>query len=193
MLYSFHEELKHRESANNESAFGLLGQNHSWGMGGPEDCRPSAGNRRAAAELDCRRTRFDPHEPESMGPGHKRERGRDSSREAAARTARPADGQALRAVGEAIRRIPSKVWIKPSPMGWSHVGDSFAAAVWDKAESAPGPELDASIGVPAEARRPCLSASEGRRSSEVSKGIKKNSKGKGDRKRGRGKGDRFIF
>ena len=78
-----------------------------------------------------------------------------------------------RQVEQHLEQSP-RIWIKPCSMGWPHFSGSLKATFWGKAESAPGSELDAPVGLPPEASQLYISASQGRRSQKVPKGFKKN-------------------
>ena len=105
----------------------------------------------SASGVGCRRVRVDATKLEPLDAPSERSRlkGFDSRETTwASATVNPKRSEAIRG---GFREDSFGIWVAASSMGWSHLGGSFEASVWDNLESSPGSVLDASIGVSTEA------------------------------------------
>ena len=145
------------------------------GLGRSEDRRFVAGPGGSASELDCRSPRFDAHEPEPLDSPGKCPRRRGSKTSAPKGTAFPADTHPVPSLGEGSGEVAAGAGVKPSAMGWSHLGNLLEAALRDKLEGPPSAVLDAPAGLSLEAGRLQLSPGARRGGPAVPAGAKKNS------------------
>ena len=147
---------------------------HSWGLDWNKDCCPVVGNRGAKARMDKRGLGFNPDELEPLDSF--RESGRIGCA-SASNPVRSADSVNLQHAEGAcfsLRKEPGRVWFKPFALGWADRGDTSKAGVWLKANGETSSALDASAGVPVEARQLSLSSSSRGGDQAVSEGFKKN-------------------
>jgi len=174
MIYFIHEDNKHNSFKGNQREFVNFCQKHSRSLDRIEGSCIIACIGRAETGMDCSGFGSDAYEPEPMDSSCKRERNTGFSEQISTWTSFQIDAVHSSTDRTTLGAISPYLWIKPCSMGWPHFSGSLKATFWGKAESAPGSELDAPVGLPPEASQLYISASQGRRSQKVPKGFKKN-------------------
>ncbi len=153
MIRCFHEKpnLNVNASRSKQGALTGHGTANPGSPHGDKDRGSIADTGGSASGVDRRRVRVDATELKPLDAPSERSRLESlDSREATwASTAVNAKGS--EAIRGAFREDSFGIWVTASSMGWSHLGGSFEASVWDNFESSPGSVLDASIGVSTEA------------------------------------------
>ena len=148
--------------------------NHSWGLGRNKDCCLVVGNRGAKTGMDKRGLGVDPHEFKSLDSFHESGRFSCASAPISIGPAGSINVQHKEGTCLSLRKKSGRVRFEPCSLGWAHGGGAPKAAVWAKANGEASSALDASVGIPAEARKLCLSSSSGGAGQAVSEGFKKN-------------------
>jgi len=116
----------------------------------------------------------DAHEPKPVDPCSERRRISGLKAQAEAWQTRPIGAEDPANTRGPFGEVPSGVWTESSPVGWPDGGDPSKATLRDKFKSKTGSAVDASPGIPPEAGRLFLLASESQRGPEVPAGFKKN-------------------
>jgi hypothetical protein len=153
MIPCFHEkpDLNVNASRSKQRASTGHGTANAGSPYGNKDRGSIADTGGSASGVGCRRVRGDATKLKSLDAPSERSRLKGlGAREAtwACAAVNPKSSEAIRG---AFREDSFGIWVTTGSMGWSHLGGSFEASVWDNLESSPGSVLDASIGVSAEA------------------------------------------
>jgi hypothetical protein len=104
----------------------------------------------SASGVGGRRVRVDATEPKSLDAPGKRSRDKGLDPGEAGWTSPAVNPESTAAIRGGFGEASFGIWVTASSMGWSHLGGSSEASVWDNLEGSPSSVLDASIGVSAE-------------------------------------------
>lgn len=157
-----------------ERASFSLGRGNPWGLGRDKDRRLAFGPRGPASRMDNGSLGLNSYESEPLDPCGEPRRSAGFTTEAEAWQAHWLSAQGANNHRRTPGEIAARLWAESSAVGWANFGDPLKAALWDNLKGKAGPEMDASLGVSAEASQLHLSASESRRGPEVPQGFKKN-------------------
>ena len=153
MIQCFHEkpDFNVNASRSKQRAFTGHGTDNPGGPHGDKDCGPIADTGGSASGVDRRRVRVDATELKSLDAPSERSRVKGLGTREATWASAAVNPKSSAAIRGRFREASFGIRLIPSSMGWSHLGGSFEASVWDNLESSPGSVLDASIGVSTEA------------------------------------------
>jgi hypothetical protein len=143
-------------------------------LGRVKDCGATPDSRRSAPGLDRPGPGTDADELEPLDSSCKRSGRRRLEAASQARAPIAVDACFEQSFGEGLGEVTPILRAESRPVGRADAGDLLEASMGNKSEGPTGPILDASVGLPAEAGQLQLSASQRRRSSQVSAHPKKN-------------------
>lgn len=138
-------------SRSKQRAFTGHGTANSGSPYGDKDRGSVADTGGSASGVGGRRVRVDAAELKSLDASSKRSRIKGLGAREAAWAPAEVNPRRAAAIREGFGEASFGIRVTASPLGWSHLGGSSEARVWDNLESSPGSVLDASIGVSAEA------------------------------------------
>jgi hypothetical protein len=153
MIPCFHEKpnLYVNASRSKQRAFTGHGTANPGSPHGDKDRGSIADTGGSASGVDRRRVRVDAAELKPLDAPSERSRVKGLGTREAARTSAAVNPKSSAAIRGGFREASFGIRVIASSMGWSHLGGSFEASVWNNLESSPGSVLDASIGVSTEA------------------------------------------
>ena len=153
MISCFHEKpnLNVNASGSKQRAFTGHGTSNPGSPHGNEDRGSIADTGGSASGVDRRRIRVDATELKPLDAPSERSRVKGFGTREAAWASAAVDLKSSAAIRGGFREASFGIRVTASPMGWSHLGGSSEASVWDNLESSSGSVLDAPIGVSTEA------------------------------------------
>ena len=153
MIPYFYEKpnLNVKASGSKQRAFTDHGTANPGSPYGDKDRGSIADTGGSASGVGRRRVRVDAAELKPLDAPSKRPRVKCLDTRAATWASAAVNRKSSAAIRGRFREASFGIWVTASSMGWSHLGGSFEASVWDNLESSPGSVLDASIGVSTEA------------------------------------------
>ena len=107
----------------------------------------------SASGVGCRRVGIDATELKPLDARSERSRLKGLGPREAAGASPTINPKSSAAIRGGLGETSFGIRFTASSMGWSHIGSSSEASVWNSLESSPGSVVDASIGVSAEAGR----------------------------------------
>ena len=153
MIPCFHEkpDLNVNASGSKQRAFSGHGTANPGSPHGDKDRGSIADTGGSASGLDRRRVRVDATELKPLDAPSERSRVKGLGTREAAWASAAVDPKSSAAIRGGFREASFGIGVTASSMGWSHLGGSSEASVWNNLESSPGSVLDAPIGVSTEA------------------------------------------
>ncbi len=155
MLPCCHEKpnLNVNASRSKQRAFTGHGTSNPGSPHGDKDRGSIADTGGSASGVDCRRIRLDATELKPLDAPSERSRVKGLDTREAAWTTAAVDLKSSATTRGGFGEASFGIRVTACSMGWSHVGGSSEASVWDNLKSSPGSILDAPIGVSTEAGR----------------------------------------
>ncbi len=153
MIPCFHEkpDLNVNASRSKQRAFTGHGTANPGSPHGDKDRGSIADTGGSASGVDRRRVRVDATELKPLDAPGERSRVKGLGPREAAWASAAVKPKGSAAIRGRFREASFGIRVTASSMGWSHLGGSSEASVWDNLESSPGSVLDAPIGVSTEA------------------------------------------
>ncbi len=152
MIPCLHEKPNFNVNASRSKQGGFTGHGtaNPGSPYGDKDCGSIADTGGSASGVDCRRVRVDATELKPLDAPGERSRVKGLGTREAAWASAAVKLESSAAIREGFREASFGIRAAASSMGWSHLGSSSEASVWDNLESSPGSVLDASIRVSTE-------------------------------------------
>ena len=153
MIPCFHEkpDLNVNASGSKQRAFSGHGTANPGSPHGDKDRGSIADTGGSASGVDRRRVRVDATELKPLDAPSERSRVKGLGTREAAWASAAVNFKSSAAIRGGFRETSFGIRVTAGSMGWSHLGGSSEASVWDNLESSPSSVLDASIGVSTEA------------------------------------------
>jgi hypothetical protein len=160
MIPCFHEKshFNVNTSRSKPRAFTVHGTSNPGSPRGDKDRGSTADTGGSASGMDRRRVRVDATELKPLDAPSERSRVKGLGTREADWASAAANFKSSAAIRGGFREASFGIRVTTGSMGWSHLGGSSEASVWDNLESSPSSVLDASIGVSTEAGRICVSS-----------------------------------
>ena len=176
MLFGIHEKpiVNVNASGGQPRAIALHGSASSGSRCGDENSGFAADTGGAASGMDRRGSGDNASEFESVDAQGKRAGTKDSGTDKAPGTSGSSNCQGAAGIGSSLRAVTCRVWAASGSVGRPDISGPLKAPVWDSAESATGPIVDAPIGLSAETGRVFISSSAQFRGQAISPDFKKN-------------------